>query len=73
MEGVPVADIANKLGITSDAVKRRFQRLGIKPIRYVGSAGLYRESDVERILHVTRGRPVTAKKAKATAKKPKKG
>jgi hypothetical protein len=57
MEGKPVVEIAQLLGISSDAVKKRFQKKGIKPSRYIGSAGLYRESDIELIREAPRGRP----------------
>jgi hypothetical protein len=57
MDGIPVVEIARQLGISSDAVKRRFQRKGIKPFKYVGPTGLYRKSDIELIREAPRGRP----------------
>jgi Zn-dependent peptidase ImmA (M78 family) len=55
MEGIPILEIAQKLGISSEAVKMRFHRRGIKPIRYIGSAGLYRESDIDIIRDAFQG------------------
>jgi hypothetical protein len=77
MDGIPVVEIASQLGISSDAVKRRFQRKGIKPFKYIGPAGLYKESDVELIREAPRGRPrpkaapETAPKSRQSAAKPK--
>jgi hypothetical protein len=83
MEGKPVVEIAQLLGISSDAVKKRFQKKEIKPFRYIGSAGLYRESDIDLIREAPRGRPrpkavpethpkTRQPAAKPKAKKPKK-
>jgi hypothetical protein len=57
MDGIPVVEIASQLGISSDAVKRRFQRKNIKPFKYIGPTGLYKESDIELIREAPRGRP----------------
>jgi hypothetical protein len=83
MDGIPVVEIASQLGISSDAVKRRFQRKGIKPFKYIGPTGLYHESDIELIREAPRGRPrpkaapetppkTQQSTAKPKAKKPKK-
>jgi hypothetical protein len=82
MEGITVLDMAQTLGISSAAVKMRLSRKGIEPFKYIGSAGLYRESDFEAIRDAgTRGRPKAAPEtppkarqpaAKPKAKKPKK-
>jgi hypothetical protein len=57
MDGIPVVEIAHQLGISSDAVKRRFQRKGIKPFKYIGPPGLYRDNEIELIREAPRGRP----------------
>jgi hypothetical protein len=69
MNGIPVVEIASQLGISSDAVKRRFQRKGIKPFKYIGPTGLYHESDIELIREAPRGRP-RPKAAPETSPKP---
>jgi hypothetical protein len=69
MDGIPVVEIASQLGISSDAVKRRFQRKGIKPFKYIGPTGLYKESDIELIREAPRGRP-RPKAASETPPKP---
>jgi predicted ArsR family transcriptional regulator len=72
MEGITVLDIAQRLGISSDAARKRLNRLGIKPLRYIGSAALYRENDIEVIQdHGTRGRPKVPEKALEPAGKEK--
>ena len=69
MDGMPVVEIASQLGISSDAVKRRFQRKGIKPFKYIGPTGLYKEGDIELIREAVRGRP-RPKAAPETPPKP---
>jgi predicted ArsR family transcriptional regulator len=82
MEGITVVEIARRLEISSDAVRKRLNRLGVKPLRYIGSAAIYRENDIKVIQeHGTRGRPKAASetppkprqsKAKPKTAKPKK-
>jgi hypothetical protein len=55
--GIPISDIAKILNTTSEAVRMRFKRRGVKPFRYIGTTGLYHESDIELIRESTRGRP----------------
>jgi hypothetical protein len=57
MEGITVVEIARLLNTSSDAVRKRLNRLGVKPLRYIGSAAIYRESDIDLIREAPRGRP----------------
>ena len=41
MEGLTVAEIADRLGITPDTAKKRLQKHGIKASRYAGPTALY--------------------------------
>lgn len=76
MEGITVLEMAQALGASSDAIKRRLQRKGIKPFRYIGSAGIYKNEDFEAIKDGgKRGEPAKANNAlkpKAAKKKAKK-
>jgi predicted ArsR family transcriptional regulator len=76
MEGITVVEIAQRLNISSDAVRKRLNRLGVKPIRYIGSAAIYREIDIKTIQdHGNRGRPKAASetppKSQPSTEKPK--
>jgi hypothetical protein len=55
--GIPISDIAKILNTTSEAVRMRFKRRGVKPFRYIGTTGLYHENDIELIREAPRGRP----------------
>jgi len=58
MEEITILDMTLDLKITSDAVKRRLQRKGIRPFRYIGPTGIYRKADLEAIRDAgVRGRP----------------
>jgi hypothetical protein len=79
--GIPISDIAKRLDATSEAIRMRFKRRGIKPFRYIGTTGLYHESDIEAIKDAFMGNhkakqeppPKTRQSAtKPKAKKPKK-
>jgi predicted ArsR family transcriptional regulator len=75
MEEITVLDIAQGLGISSDAVRKRLNRLEIKPLRYIGSAAIYSNEAIELIRdHGTRGRPKavpeTSQKPPVVPKKP---
>jgi predicted ArsR family transcriptional regulator len=74
MEGITVLEIAQKLGISSDAARKRLNRLGVEPLRYIGSAAIYREAALEAIKdRGARGRPKAGEKTKTAPKtKPKK-
>jgi hypothetical protein len=62
MDGIPASEIAKSLGITPDAVKMRFKRRNIKPFKYIGPTGLYKESDIEAIKDAYLGKhPVKTK------------
>jgi hypothetical protein len=57
-EILTITEIAKKLDISSTAVQMRFRRRGIKPIRFIGSTGIYQEDDMEAIREPgVRGRP----------------
>jgi hypothetical protein len=70
-----VNDMAKALGgnISTDAVKKRLQRKGIKPFKYVGPTGIYTDNDLAAIKDVTLGppkaKPEAKNKTKTTAKK----
>jgi hypothetical protein len=69
MEEITVLDMAQALKISSGAVKMRLSRKGVQPFKYIGSAGLYRKSDIELIREAPRGRP-RLKAAPETPPKP---
>jgi hypothetical protein len=72
-EFLTLAEIANKLGITAMAAMSRMRREGRKPYKYIGSAGLYTNADLEAIRgHSQRGRPKAENKPKPEPKKPEK-
>jgi len=53
-----VADMAKELGVSSEAVNKRLQRIERGPCKYIGSAGLYTKDDLEAIRGGgKRGRP----------------
>jgi len=73
MEGITVLEMAQALGVSSDAIKRRLQRKGIKPFRYIGSAGIYKNDALAVIKDGgKRGRPTPEKTKKPPKKSPKK-
>jgi predicted ArsR family transcriptional regulator len=41
VEELTIKDIADKLGLLPVTVKKRLQKHGIKPLQYVGTAGIY--------------------------------
>jgi predicted ArsR family transcriptional regulator len=62
MQGLTVAEIAERLGIHPKAAKTRLRRAAIKPIEYAGPTALYAPDVVEKIREVPgRGRPKKAK------------
>jgi hypothetical protein len=71
MDGIPASEIAKNLGITPDAVKMRFKRRNIKPFKYVGPTGLYKESDIEAIKDAYLGKHPTKKKPSGSKPKAK--
>ena len=53
-----VSDMSQSLGQLPVTIKKRIQRLGIKPVRYIGTAGMYHPSVLEAIREVpAQGRP----------------
>jgi hypothetical protein len=72
MEGIPVSEIAKRLGITSEAVKMRFKRREIKPFKYIGPTGLYTEKDIDAIKDAYLGKHPSKKSKPATRAKTKK-
>jgi hypothetical protein len=72
MNGIPVSEIAKRLDITSEAVKMRFKRRGIKPFKYIGPTGLYTDADIDAIKDAYLGKhpskKETSKSKPATAK-----
>jgi hypothetical protein len=71
MDGIPASEIARQLGITPEAVKMRFKRRDIKPFKYIGPTGLYKESDIDEIKDAYLGKHPTKKAPAATKAKPK--
>jgi predicted ArsR family transcriptional regulator len=70
MEGLTVAEIAEKLKISEGAVRMRLSRAGIKPLT---NSPIYPYSVVEKIKEAPMGRPKkTAAPKSKTAKKTKK-
>jgi hypothetical protein len=69
-----VQDMAIALKISSVAVNKRLQRANRKPLKYIGSAGVYTEADLRAIKEGgARGRPKAEVKDKTAPKtKPKK-
>jgi hypothetical protein len=69
---ITISDIAKILDTTSEAVRMRLYRRGIKAFRYIGTTGLYREGDIELIREAPRGRhKATPSKTRQPATKPK--
>jgi len=69
MELLTILDMAQDLGIASEATKRRLQRKGIVPTKYIGNAGLYKKEDLEAIREKgKRGRPKAVPKSKPAPK-----
>jgi hypothetical protein len=62
MDGISASEIGNILKITPEAVKMRFKRRNIKPFRYLGPVGLYKESDIEAIKDAYLGKHPAKKK-----------
>ena len=75
MEGITIFEMSNKLGISSNTLKQRITRLGIKPLT---KDAIYDKSVLEVLKNTPgKGRPkkpeITSKAAKVTKeKKPKK-
>jgi hypothetical protein len=69
-----VRDMAVVLKISDVAVNKRLQRVKRKPLRYIGTAGVYTSADLEAIrTGGARGRPKAVEKVKTAPKiKPKK-
>jgi len=44
-----VSEIAEKLGISTSATKKRLQRMGIKPSRMIGPVGMYRPEVIDQV------------------------
>ena len=58
MNGLTIKEIAERLGISPDAAKKRLQKLGIKAKAYAGPTALYDNSALEAIRKVRgKGRP----------------
>jgi hypothetical protein len=54
---ITVLDMSMELRVGTDTIKRRLQRHGIKPYRYIGPTGIYHRSDMEAIRAAPMGRP----------------
>ena len=48
-DGLTLKEIAEKIGMSQVAVKNRVYKRGIMPYRIVGTVGLYREEDIDKI------------------------
>jgi hypothetical protein len=71
VDGITALEMSHILGVSSDGVKRRLQRKGIRPFKYIGPVGLYKNADLEAIKDGgIRGRP-KAKPPEPTTKKTK--
>jgi hypothetical protein len=58
MDELTIAEIANILSINQKAASTRLRRAGIKPMRLVGTTGIYDPSAVDAIRDVPgKGRP----------------
>jgi uncharacterized protein YjcR len=58
MNELTIKDISEMLGIIPVTVKKRLQKHGIKPVRYVGSTAIYDPSVVDIIkISAPRGKP----------------
>jgi len=61
-----LAEIAQKLGISTDAARARLKRAGVQPVRFIGGGpmGLYNQDAIEKIREVRgRGRPKKDRRA----------
>lgn len=62
MDGLTVAEIAQRLAISPDAAKKRLMRAGIKAISYAGPTAIYAPEALQMIREVPpRGRPKNPK------------
>jgi hypothetical protein len=60
MEELTAFEIGSRIGISTDAARKRLSRLSISPSRYIGPTAMYNvdENTLELIRqHGTRGRP----------------
>jgi hypothetical protein len=77
VDELTVSEISKALNLKPVTVKKRLQKKGIKPVRYVGITAIYEPAVLELIREVpSRGRPPKAKPeapAKAKPQKAKKG
>lgn len=49
MDGLTIVEIAEKLGISPEAAKKRLQKKGIKPTSKAGPTGIYPRSAISAI------------------------
>ena len=49
MELLAISEIAEKIGMTKGAVKSRLFQREIKPVKYLGMVGFYREDVIDKI------------------------
>ena len=49
MEGITIAEMAERSGLTAATVKTRLYRAGIKPIAYAGPTAFYAEAAFEAV------------------------
>jgi hypothetical protein len=74
--GIPASEFARRLSVssgrnvTSVAVKMRLQRREIKPFKYIGPTGLYKEADFDAIKDAYLGRHPSKKEAPEAAPAP---
>jgi predicted ArsR family transcriptional regulator len=57
MNDMSVKEISEILGLQPSTVKKRLQKRGIKPLRYVGQAALYAPDVIDLIRYIKMGRP----------------
>ena len=54
MEGLTILEMADMLGITKDAAKKRLKKHGIKPKEFKGFTAMYDPSVVETIKNIAK-------------------
>jgi hypothetical protein len=69
-QGQPISEFAKRLNISALAAKSRLNRRGIKPFKYIGPTGLYKEADFDAIKDAYLGKHPTKKEEPEAAPAP---